>query len=158
MSEAYEETIAGCVIARRAPGARHELVLGRLHALVRASVGNFRSTVLLARRTPVSVAHSTTVCPDLALVTAATGRLWLAAEVISSDDHRTDTVLKKQVYEEVKLPRLWVVDPRYDNVEVYHATPYGLSLKHILAGREVLSERLLPEFELTIFELFGEAV
>jgi hypothetical protein len=27
-------------------------------------------------------------------------------------------------------------------------------LKHILAGRQVLTERLLPEFQLTIEELF----
>jgi Uma2 family endonuclease len=50
---------------------------------------------------------------------------------------------------------LWMVDPRYDNVEVYHCNQYGLILKGILAGREVLAERLLPEFQLTIAELFA---
>ena len=94
------------------------------------------------------------VRPDLALVTAATGKLWLAAEVISSDDHRTDTVVKKQVYEALNIPRLWMIDPRYDNVEVYHGTQYGLMLKGILAGREVLTEQLLPAFQLIITELF----
>ena len=43
-----------------------------------------------------------TVCPDLALVAAATGKLWLAAEIVSSDDHRPDTVIKKQIYEEMQ--------------------------------------------------------
>jgi Uma2 family endonuclease len=90
----------------------------------------------------------------LALVTAANGRLWLAAEVVSSEDHAPDTVVKKQIYEEVRLPRLWMIDPRYNNVEVYHATPYGLRLKGILAGQEVLTERLLPEFQITLTELF----
>jgi Uma2 family endonuclease len=94
------------------------------------------------------------VRPDVALVTAATGKLWLAAEVISSDDHRTDTVVKKQIYEALNIPRLWMIDPRYDNVEVYHGTEYGLMLKGILAGREVLTEQLLPAFQLTISELF----
>jgi Uma2 family endonuclease len=91
----------------------------------------------------------------LALVTAATGKRWLAAEIVSSDDHQPDTVLKKQIYEEVRLPRLWMVDPRYDNVEVYHSIEYGLILKAILAGRELLTEKLLPEFQLTIVELFA---
>jgi Uma2 family endonuclease len=54
----------------------------------------------------------------------------------------------------MKLPRLWMIDPRYDNVEVYHSNEYGLILKSILAGHELLTEKLLPEFQLTIEELF----
>jgi len=53
------------------------------------------------------------------------------------------------------VPRLWMIDPRYDNIEVYHATEYGLKLIGILAGREVLEERLLPEFQITVGELFA---
>ena len=56
----------------------------------------------------------------------------------------------------MRLPRLWMVDPRYDNVEVYHSNEYGLILKSILAGHELLTERLLPEFELTIKALFAD--
>jgi Uma2 family endonuclease len=48
-----------------------------------------------------------------------------------------------------------MIDPRYDNVEVYHSNEYGLVLKGILAGRETLSEKLLPEFQLTVAELFS---
>jgi Uma2 family endonuclease len=92
--------------------------------------------------------------PDLSLVTAATGKLWLAAEIVNSDDHRSDTVLKKSLYEEFKAPRLWMVDPRYDNVEIYHTTPYGLALKGILAGREMLRDSLLPEFGCSMNDLF----
>ena len=54
----------------------------------------------------------------------------------------------------MRLPRLWMIDPRYDNVEVYHSSQYGLILKSILAGHELLTEKLLPEFQLTIAELF----
>jgi len=39
-----------------------------------------------------------------------------------------------------------MVDPRYDNVEVYHSTEWGLVLKGILASSEVLAEALIPEF------------
>jgi Uma2 family endonuclease len=155
MSENYEEVFAGEVTPRRAPGARHELICSRLHALVAASVGNLTSTRLLPARSLVQVSSNTHVRPDLSLVAAATGKLWLAAEIVSSDDHRNDTVVKKQIYEEIKVARLWMVDPRYDNVEVYHATEYGLKLIHILAGREELTEKLLPEFELVVAELFA---
>ena len=58
--------------------------------------------------------------PDLALVTAATGKIWLAAEIVDSHDHRPDTVLKKGLYEDYNLARLWMIDPRYNNGELYH--------------------------------------
>ncbi len=155
MSLTYAEILNGSPLARRAPGARHELICARLHQCVRASVANFAGTRLLAARTEVRLALRHTVCPDLALVTTATGKMWLAAEIVSSDDHQPDTVIKKQIYEEIRLPRLWMVDPRYDNVEVYHSSQYGLVLKHILAGHELLTEKLLPEFQLTVAELFA---
>ena len=88
---------------------------------------------------------------------AATGRVWLAAEIVSSDDHQPDTVIKKQIYEEMKLPRLWMIDPRYDNVEVYHGSEYGLMLKGILAGRELLTDNVLPNLRIQVAELFAAA-
>ena len=155
MSSPYKEILEGQTITRAAPGPRHELICGRLHAAIHASVANLASTRLLAPRTQVQISPHTTVCPDLALVTRATGKLWLAVEIVNSDDHRPDTVIKKQIYEEAKLPRLWMVDPRYDNVETYYGSEYGLALKGILAGRESLSERLIPEFHMGIAELFA---
>jgi Uma2 family endonuclease len=155
MSDPYAELLDGATLVRRPPGERHELICGRLHQWVRAGVANLSSTRLLAPRAVVTLSPETSLRPDLALLTTANGKLWLAAEIVSSDDHRTDTVLKKQIYEEARLPRLWMIDPRYDNVEVYHGTQYGLSLKGILGIRETLSEPLLPEFELSISELFA---
>src|SRR5262245_33557531 len=157
MSQSYDEVIEGTKLTRAAPGVRHESVCSRLHKCVQASVANFAGTKLLPPRMEVQLSSHTKVCPDLALVTAANGKLWLAAEIVSSDDHRNDTVIKKQIYEAVKLPRLWMIDPRYDNVEIYHNKEYGMSLKAMLAGREILSEKLLPEFELSVEELVREA-
>jgi len=154
MSTPYHELLDGERLTRPGPGARHELICVRFHRVVRASVANFANTRLLAPRTEVRLAHDALVCPELARVAVPTGKLWLAAEIISSDDHRTDTVVKKQLYEDLKLPRLWMIDPRYDNIEVYHGSEYGLILKTILAGCELLTEQLLPEFQLTVSELF----
>lgn len=155
MSQTYAEILNGAPLARRAPGVRHELICARLHQWVKASATNFAGTRLLAPRSEVRLSFNHTVCPDLALVAAVTGKVWLAAEIVSSDDHQPDTVIKKQIYEEIKLPRLWMIDPRYDNVEVYHSNEYGLILKGILAGNELLTEKLLPEFQLTIAALFA---
>ncbi len=147
MTAAYQETLDGELFERSAPGPQHELICFGLHALTGARLLSARSKIVLSK--------TTSVCPDLALVTAATGKLWLVAKTVSSDDHRTDTVIKKEIFEEMKLPRLWMIDPRYDNVEVYHGSEYGLALKSILAGREVLTEKLLPDFRLIIEELFA---
>jgi len=155
MSSSYKEILEGQLIVRAAPGARHELICGRLHAIIHASVANLTSTQLLAPRTEVKLSSGTTVCPDLALVARATGKLWLVAEIVNSGDHQPDTVIKKQIYEEMRLPRLWMIDPRYDNVETYHGNEYGLMLKGILAGREALSEKLIPEFHMVVKDLFA---
>ena len=155
MSEPYEEWLNGEMHLRIGPGARHERICTRLHAVLLAGVANLASTRLLAPRTKIQLAPPHAVRPDLALVTAANQRLWLAVEIVNSEDHRLDTVVKKQIYEDVKVPRLWMVDPRYDNVEIYHATEYGLVLKGILDGDEILSDSLLPEFQISIRELFA---
>lgn len=103
----------------------------------------------------VQLTAGTILRPDLSLVTAATGKVFLAVEIISSEDHRWDTVTKKEIYEDCKIPRLWMVDLRYDNVEVYHGSQYGLGLKEILAHKETLTEKLLPGLAVTMKDLFS---
>jgi Uma2 family endonuclease len=155
MSTPYHEILQGEPLLRPSPGERHERICHRLHALIHASIDGLRSTQQLQPRDPVRLADRVTLRPDLALLTTATGKLWLVAEIIDGHDHHVDTVVKKQIYEDHRIPRLWMIDPRYDNVEVYHAGPYGLSLKGILAGRELLSDSLLPEFQVSMNALFA---
>src|SRR3989475_6987736 len=120
MRERYEEIVEGETYWRKPPAARHELTCSRPRDLIATSLADISTTRLLPRRSVVQIASGTIVRPDIALVTIATGKIWLVAEIISSDDHRPDTVMKKQLYEELNIPRLWMIDPRYDNVEVYH--------------------------------------
>ena len=155
MSQSYEEVIEGATHSRTVPGDRHEKICTRLHQMMAAGVNGQTSTQLLAPRTRVQVSPISLLCPDLALVTVATSKLFLAIEIISRDDHQTDTVTKKDVYDKIRVPRLWVVDPRYDNVEIYHSTEWGLALKGILAGSEILSDKLIPRFQVTITDLFA---
>ena len=155
MSRPYEEILDGATLPRSAPGDRHEQICARLHREMAAGIAGLTGPQLLAPRTKVRLSRTAEFRPDLALVMAATGRLFLAVEIISRDDHRADTVVKKEVYEQHRVPRLWMVDPRYDNVEIYHAFEFGLKLSAILAGSEVLSEKLVPQFRLTVAELFA---
>jgi len=156
MSENYQEIIDGQATWRHGPDERHEQICERLHLSLFPCVSNLDSTRLLTPRSPVEFPSNHVFRPDLALVVAATQKPWLVAEVIDSRDHQADTVTKKSIYEDVRLPRLWMVDPRFNNVEVYHGTRYGLSLLEILALRDVLTEKLLPGFELRLADLFAE--
>ena len=155
MSQSYEEILEGATLPRSAPGDHHEKICTRLHSIMAASVHGQTGTQLLAPRTRVQVSPVSLLCPDLALVTAATGKLFLAVEIIHRSDHQTDTVTKKEIYDKIRVPRLWVVDPRYDNVEIYHSTGWGLALKGILAGSEILSDQLIPRFQVTVTNLFA---
>jgi Uma2 family endonuclease len=155
MSQSYEEVLEGATLPRSAPGERHEQICRRLHREMAAGVNGLASTPLLAPRTRVQVSRTTLLCPDLALVTAVSGKLFLAVEIISRDDHHVDTVTKKDIYEQIRVPRLWMVDPRYDNVEIYHSFEYGLKLHGILACSEVIVDKLIPQFKLVVAELFA---
>jgi Uma2 family endonuclease len=155
MSQTYEEILDGATLPRSAPSERHEQICRRLHREMAMGVNGLASTQLLAPRTQIQVSRYTLLRPDLALVTAANGKLFLAVEIISRDDHRADTVTKKDIYEQIRVPRLWMVDPRYDNVEIYHSFEYGLKLHGILAGSEVLTDKLIPQFKLVVADLFA---
>ena len=153
MTGFYEEIVRGETLKRLPPGERHELICLRLHEAVAKSLPP--TSRLLAPRTIVELAPGTLVRPDLVLITTVTRKPWLVAEIVDSYDHGSDTVTKKMLYEETGLPRLWMIDPRYDNVEVYHGTPYGLSLREMLAGRDVLMEKLMPGLRLPVAALFN---
>ena len=154
MTEPYEEILEGETCLRAPPGPRHEEICRRLHERVAAAMAGVTAARLLPPRSLIELHRGTQIRPDLALVTVATNKLWLAAEVVNTEDHQNDTVIKKSIYEEAKLPRLWMLDPRYDNVEVYHGGEYGLALKEILALRDILTEPLLPAFQYSVTELF----
>lgn len=154
LTEAYEEIIQGESLWRFPPDPHHEAICRKLHDAL-GRVKDAAAARLLAPRSVVQLTPGSLLRPDAALITIATRKLWLVAEIVNPQDHTTDTVTKKNLYEEVNLPRLWMIDPRYDNIEVYYGTPYGLTLKGILAGRDTLTEPLLPGFELGVAELFA---
>jgi Uma2 family endonuclease len=155
MSDAYEEIIEGETILRFPPGDRHERVLERMLGVLRGCALEASALRLLEPRAMIQLTPGTLLRPDLSLVGTVDNRLCTAIEVIDSDDHRPDTVVKKTLYEDLRVPRLWMVDPRYNNVEIYICTEYGLALKAILAGREALTDERLPLLDLPIKELFA---
>ena len=107
MSEPYEENYWRSHVTV-ATVTRHELICQRLRAIIRQhrQFPGERSCPAPQRTPPRCPQHR---LPRSGVVTAATGKVWLIAEVVSSEDHHVDTVDKKQIYEAIKLPRLWMV-------------------------------------------------
>lgn len=157
MSDTYEETIDGEVVVRRAPGLEHESLVAKLHALVRAALP-FNSTLqLLPPRAPLALADDCVLRPDLTAVRPNPGgsaALYLVAEVLLPGDHHLDTFIKKQVWSNRRLPRLWMIDPRYLNIEVYGCGEYGFTLQDILANHHCLADPHLPGLHCSMADFF----
>lgn len=157
MSEAYEETIGGETVLRRTPGLDHERLVTDLHALVRAALP-FNSTLqLLPPRSRLRLADDCILCPDLAAIRLDAGGVavpYLVAEVLLPGDHHLDTFIKKQIWSDLRLPRLWMVDPRYLNIEVYGCSEYGFTLQDILANHHALTDPHLPGLGCSMEEFF----
>ncbi len=134
----------------------HELMCERLHAWLTRHLPVNSALKLLPRRTPVTLRAGTVICPDLALVRRDDGQLYLAAEVLQPGDHHPDTVLKKQLYCDCRTPRLWIVDSRYQNVEVYGTTANaGFRLESILAPNETLSDPAVGGIVYPVADIFA---
>jgi Uma2 family endonuclease len=165
MSDAYEEIIDGEVQHRRAPSTEHELILGRLRDQVAAALSPNSALRLLPTRSGLQISGQLTIRPDLAIVRVppvredpeVTPQLYLVAEVLQPGDHHLDTVVKKQLWSDLRLPRLWMVDPRYLNVEVYGCGEYGFTLLNILALRDELTDPLLTGLAYPLDQLFAES-
>ena len=161
MNEAYEELIAGQRVQRRIPTPEHETLVTRLHTLVARSLPLNSTLKLLGPRAELELDGLSVLRPDLAIVQmrpmvdgSQRVQLYLVAEVLQAGDHHVDTVAKKQIWSEGMLPRLWIVDPRYFNVEVYGAGEHGFTLREILANHHSLTDPHLPGFCPTMPELF----
>ena len=161
MSEAYEELLQGEAIHRRPPSADHELLVTRLHELVARSLPLNSALRLLSPRTEVPLGEHSVLRPDLAVIRRTTpgrdetGPLYLVAEVLLPGDQHADTVIKKQLWADARLPRLWMVDPRYLNVEVYGLGEFGFSLTDILAHHHPLTDPCLPGLSCPMDDLFA---
>ncbi|CAM2803060.1 Uma2 family endonuclease [Rariglobus hedericola] len=155
MPDPYEELIDGETFIRGPLNGPHEVLCDRLHAWVARHLPANSALKLLPRRTTLTLRAGTVICPDLALVRRDNNELYLAAEVLQPGDHHPDTVLKKQVYSDCRVPRLWVVDSRYQNVEVYGSQSTGFRLEWILASHEFLTDAALNGSSYPVADIFS---
>jgi Uma2 family endonuclease len=163
MNEGYEEQIDGEVLVRRAPTAEHERLVERIHRRVAEALSPNSALRLLPPRSGLRLSDNLTLRPDLSIIRVPPAaeepgvapQLYLVAEVLQPGDHHFDTVVKKQVWADLRLPRLWMIDPRYLNVEVYGCGEYGFTLLNILANRDELTDPFLRRLSCPMRDLFA---
>jgi Uma2 family endonuclease len=156
------ELIGGELIVSPPPVPRHQVVIGRLHSLLRGYLDplGFGDAVLLGPA-GISWDEDTLVEPDLLVVTPdqvtndwrTYRHLILAVEVISHSSRRTDRLAKRRLYQANQVETYWIVDHEAGLVEVWNpndARPEIVS--------DALTWRALPDGEenrIDLPQLFG---
>ena len=124
------ETVHGELLVTPAPSGRHQPVVVRLIArLAQYLNANGLEQQLLTSPADISYGHDTLVQPDLFVAdTAAFLRsgnwadvrmLHLVIEIVSESSARSDRTIKRQLYQEQRIPEYWIVDTDQRQVEVW---------------------------------------
>jgi len=122
------EVVHGQLLVTPAPGGPHQLVLGRLHAWIRAYLDplGLGDTVLFSPA-DISWGEDTLVQPDLFVFPpgewsgewSTIKTLRLAVEALSPSSRRADRFIKRRLYQEQRVETYWVVDVGDRLVEVW---------------------------------------
>lgn len=124
------EVVHGVLLVTPAPSGWHQLVLGRLHARLRAYLEPLgRGDTVLFSPADISWDEETLVQPDLFVFPPhewtgewrAIQTLLLAVEVLSPSSRRADRVVKRRLYQEQRVETYWVLDGDARSVDVWHA-------------------------------------
>ena len=81
----------------------------------------------------------------------------LVIEILSPGTRKTDELIKRKLYERFGVGEYWVVDPELDTIKIYRHVEEAferiseLSVEH----QDVLTTPLLPDFSVTLAELFA---
>lgn len=155
------EAVHGELLVTPSPRLLHQLIVGRLHTALATYLQEQPVGVLLAAPADISWGADTLVQPDLFVAPVDEVRtldwrqlrhLLLVAEVLSPATARYDRFTKRRLYQEVRVPWYWVVDPATEHIEVW--TP---SLTFPSIERETLEwhpEGATRAFRLRVEDLF----
>lgn len=122
------EVVWGELLVTPAPCPWHQIVLGRLQFALQKHLEHHRSAHLLASPADISWGPDILVQPDLFVVPLEEARtlewdriksLLLTIEVLSPSTARYDRFTKRRLYQQVGIPRYWIVDPEERAVEVW---------------------------------------
>ena len=122
------ETVHGELLVTPAPQLWHQEIVMRLAETLRPYVRREGIGHVLCSPADISWSDETLVQPDLfvadleearTLDWASVKTLLLVVEVLSPSTARYDRFTKRRLYQEVRIPEYWVVDPDGHSVEVW---------------------------------------
>lgn len=122
------ETVHGELLVTPSPRLWHQEIVGRLFVALRDFLENHPVGHVLQSPADISWSDDTLVQPDLfvadlgqvrTLEWANVTTLLLVIEVLSPSSARYDRFTKRRLYQEVRVPTYWIVDPDERQVEVW---------------------------------------
>jgi Uma2 family endonuclease len=122
------ETVRGELLVTPAPRAWHQEIVGRLYLALRGYLETHPIGHVFHSPADISWSVDTLVQPDVFVVRIDEARsmdwrnmqnLLLVIEVLSPSTARGDRFTKRRLYQEVKVPTYWIVDPETALVEVW---------------------------------------
>ena len=122
------ELVYGELLVTPAPRLWHQAIVGRLHEALSVYLRRYPVGHPLMSPADISWTSDTLVQPDVFVADLAevrpldwsqVKRLLLAVEVLSSSTARYDRFTKRRLYQEVGVPKYWIVDLNEKLVEVW---------------------------------------
>jgi len=106
------------------------------------------------------------VQPDLTFVATAQAAIvtkaniqgvpTLAVEILSEGNRKLDETIKRQRYEQYRIPEYWIIDPELNHIKIYRHTDgrYRQATVLSLETQDTLTTPLLPALSLPLAALF----
>jgi Uma2 family endonuclease len=159
------EILDGELSVTPAPGTRHQTVLGNLHRLLaNYVVANQLGKVFIAP-TDLLLAPTTVVQPDLIFIgndrrhiiteRAIEGPPTLVIEILSPTTHRTDRLIKAQLYAKHNVSNYWLIDPDQRTLEAYELVIDHYDMTASARDVEVFAPSLFPGLSIQLPDLWS---
>jgi Uma2 family endonuclease len=163
---AYYELINGVIMKKSAPAPQHQRISMRLSRIISTYILEAKKGELLAAPVDLFLDDYNAVQPDLVFVAndnqhivtsdGIVGIPDLIVEIISPSSVMRDRVDKKNLYERLNVKEYWIIDPAYQDIEIYSILNgrYEL-LSGVTMLEGALKSNILDGISIDLKELFG---
>ena len=158
------ELFDGELVMTPSPVARHQEIVGRLHALLLAHVrANSLGKVFVAPLDAIFDQYNV-LQPDILYVSRKRvsevvkerieGAPDFVVEVLSPSTFYNDLRRKMVIYSQFGVQEYWIVDPETQTIELYQRVGEGLQPARKFSSQETFQSPLLVGFQLPVSSIF----
>ncbi|MBF0607480.1 MAG: Uma2 family endonuclease [Candidatus Magnetobacterium sp. LHC-1] len=80
----------------------------------------------------------------------------MVCEIVSKGSHGKDTVTKKKIYEDFRVPEYWIVIPELETIEVFTIEGDIYELFSLAEGEGVVRSKVIEGLEFDVKDVFEE--